>query len=157
MNRKSKIQIATGVIILGVGYLAYRSWSRKKLFDEIVDLIGPGFNQGTDEFDVYWDVKYWKNPPVDGKTYIQIGDAQLNKWANDIYYSAGTFNDAEEKAYGVLRQIPDGVALSMTADKFQKRHNQDLKEFINYYYDEKEEQQIISTILSEMPPFRITT
>jgi len=157
MNKKSKIRIATGIIIFGVGYLAYRSWSRKKLFDELVDLIGPGFNQGTDEFDVYWDVHYWKNPPVDGKTYIQIGDAKLNQWANDIYSSAGTFNDAEEQVYGVLRQIPDGVALSMTADKFQKRHKQDLKEFINYYYDDKEEQQVISKILSDLPPFRITT
>ena len=156
MTKKNKIRIATGIIVFGIGYLAYRNWSRNKLYGQIMDAIGPGFSAGTDAYDEYWDVNYWKNPPVDGKVYLKVGDSKLNTWANAIYDSASFTNDDETQFYGIMRQVPDGVALSQLADKFQKRHNEDLKEFINYYYDEKEEQQIISKILSDMPPFRIT-
>ena len=158
MKKKQKIQISIGVIILGIGYLAFRNIQRKKLFNQIAEKIGPGASAGIDAYDEWWNTNYWKNPPVEGKTYIKIGESKLNTWANSIYESAGTFqNDDEEGFYGILRQVPDGVALSQLADKFQKRHNEDLKEFIAYYYDDKDEQQIIGTILSQIPPFRITS
>jgi hypothetical protein len=156
MKRSEKIRIASGVIVIGLGYLGIRSWQRSKLFDEILLKIGPNAGGSTDEFDAYWRPSYAEGfTAPDGRAVLGIDDSAQLRYANSIYDAGGTFNDDEEAFYGTLRQIPDGVALSLTAGKFQRKYNQDLKEYIDYYLDAKTEQQKIVTILKQMPPYRI--
>jgi len=156
MRRAETIRIATGVIILGAGFLGVQSWQRKKLFEEISAKIGPGAGGSSDEFDEWWNPGYadgFTSP--DGRQVLGLGEAAQMKHANNIYNAGGYFNDDETAFYGALRQIPDGIALSQTAGKFQRKYNQDMKEYIEYYLDEKDEQQIIYNILAKMPAYRI--
>jgi len=157
MNRKDTIRIASGVIILGAGYLGIRSWQRKKLFEKISKKIGPGAGGSTDEFDKYWNPSYSQTTTTspNGKALLGLGESAQMKHATDIYEAGGVFNDDETSFYGALRQIPDGIALSQTAGKFQRKYSQDMKEYIDYYLDEKDEQQIVYQILKEMPAYRI--
>ena len=156
MKKQDTIRLATGVIILGLGYLGIRSWQRKKLFNEISEKIGPGASGSTDEFDDFWSPSYAQGfTAPDGRSVLGLDESAQLKHANNIYEAGGVFNDDETAFYGALRQIPDGIALSQVAGKFQRKYEQDLKEYIDYYLDEKNEQQIIYNILAKMPPYRI--
>ena len=77
-------------------------------------------------------------------------------WANSIYNSVGTFNDNEQTMYGVIRNVPDGVALSQLSDKFQNKWNRDLKDYVSNHFGEKEEKQKLLLILSQKPAYRVT-
>ena len=156
MKRADSIRIASGVIVIGLGYLGVRSWQRKKLFEEIAKKIGPGASGSSDEFDEFWNPGYASEfTAPDGRSVLGLDEAAQNKHANNIYNAGGYFNDDETAFYGALRQIPDGIGLSQTSGKFQRKYQQDMKEYIEYYLDEKEEQQIIYNILAKMPAYRI--
>jgi len=157
MNRADTIRIASGVIILGAGYLGIRSYQRKKLFDKIAEKIGPGAGGSMDEFDEWWSPSYAENfTAPDGRQVLGLGESAQMKHATDIYNAGSWYNDDETAFYGALRQLPDGIALSQTAGKFQRKYSQDMKEYIDYYLDEKDEQQIVYNILNQMPAYRIS-
>ena len=156
MRRAETIRIATGVIILGAGFLGIQSWQRKKLFEEIAETIGPGAGGSADEFDEWWNPIYAvKFTAPDGRQVLGLDESAQLKHARNIYEAGGLFNDDETSFYGALRQIPDGIALSQTSGKFQRKYNQDMKEYIDYYLDDKDEQQIVYQILKQMPAYRI--
>tara|TARA_R100000988_G_C3946288_1_gene138777 strand:+ start:193 stop:675 length:483 start_codon:yes stop_codon:yes gene_type:complete len=156
-KRKRNISIATSILVLGGGYLIIRSIQRNRLFKEISNKIGPGASGSLDAFDAWWNPAYCANNQCnpDGRTVIGQDDSKLNKWATTIYEAGGVVNDDEGAFYGALREMPDGVAVSLTAGKFQRKYNQDLKEYINYYLDDRDEQQTVYSILSQKPPYRI--
>ena len=159
MNRKETIRVATGVIIVGLGYLGVRSWQRKKLFNEIAEMIGPGAGGSLDQFDEWWNPDFCTNSRCtapDGRAVIGISENKQMKWANNLYDGAGFFYDDTGTFYGTLREIPDGVALSLVAGKFQRKYKEDLKEYINYHLGDRDEQQKIYQILSQKPAYRIS-
>tara|TARA_B110000285_G_C15088668_1_gene597723 strand:- start:888 stop:1358 length:471 start_codon:yes stop_codon:yes gene_type:complete len=155
MKRIDTIRISSALIILGVGYLGIRAWQRNKLFDKISELIGPGSGLTISNFDKWFSQGFWKTAG-EGRNVIIQDDKILNTWANTIYDSVSWSNDDEDGLYGVFRIIPDGVALSQLSEKFQKRHNKDLKEYVSYYYSDRDEQQKISVILSDKPDYRLS-
>lgn len=158
MKRANKLAAVGGSIaVIGTAYLVIRSAQRKKLFKEIADKIGPGAVGSLDQFDGWWNTEFWKqgNNGAGMANYILQGDTQLMNWANTIYNSAGTFDDDEQQMFGVIRNVPDGIALSQLADKFQAKWNKDLKDYIDNYYGSKEEKQKLVLILSQKPAYRI--
>ena len=156
-KRNRNITIAGTILVLGGGYLIIRSIQRNKLFKEIAEKIGPGTTGSLDAFDIYWNPDYCTNSQCnpDGRTVVGQDESKLNKWADTLYNAGGTFNDDEGAFYGALREMPDGVAISLTAGKFQRKYKQDLKEYINYYLDDRDEQQTLYSIISSKPAFRV--
>jgi len=159
MKKTTKIQIAGGVLLLSAGYLIVRSIQRKKLFNEIAEQIGPASNLSLSSFQDYLNPAYAESPTgysVSMGPYIRQGDTNLNRWANSLYEFAGTFDDDEGQVYGILNALPDAVAVSDVAGKFQRRHNTDLLEYLNKYMDTKGEQSKMAAIISKKPPFRLS-
>ena len=96
MNRADTIRIASGVIILGAGYLGIRSYQRKKLFDKIAEKIGPGAGGSMDEFDEWWSPSYAENfTAPDGRQVLGLGESAQMKHATDIYNADSWYNDDE--------------------------------------------------------------
>lgn len=155
MKRKDTIRISSALIIIGLGYLGISSWQRNKLFKKISELIGPGSSLTMSNFDEWFSQGFWKTAG-EGRNVIIQDDKILNTWANTIYDSTGFVNDNEDSVFGVFRTLPDGVSLSQLSEKFQKRHNKDLKEYISYYYGDRDEQQKISVILNDKPAYRLS-
>ena len=73
-----------------------------------------------------------------------------------LSHFAGIIDDDEGEVYGVLNALPDAVAVSEVAGKFQRRHNKDLLEYLNKYMDTKGEQSKMAAIISKKPPFRLS-
>ena len=159
MKRANKLAAVGGSIaVIGSGYLIIRSIQRKKLFNKIAEKIGPGATGSMDQYDGWWNTEFWKkgNNGAGNQNYILQGQSQLMEWANSIYNSVGTFDDNEQTMYGVIRNVPDGVALSQLSDKFQKKWNRDLKDYLSKYFGTKEEKQKLVIILSKKPAYRLT-
>jgi hypothetical protein len=159
MTRTNKLTLVGGSIaVIGSSHLIIRSIQRKKLFNQIAEKIGPGATGSLDQYDGWWSTEFWKkgNNGAGEKNYILQGDSTLMNWANSIYNSVGTFNDNEQTMYGVIRNVPDGVALSQLSDKFQNKWNRDLKDYVSNHFGEKEEKQKLLLILSQKPAYRVT-
>lgn len=152
MTRQTKIYIGGGIVGLGVLFFVSQSIRRKKLFKDIKEAIGYAGGGNLDSYDRYFDPNYWTQYN-DGNYYMKDGGTILS-WVNTLYEDGfSSYNDDEEVIYGVFRQIPDGVALSQLAAKYQEKKGDDLKEKIMNNLD-KDEVIKISTILSKIPPYR---
>ena len=66
--------------------------------------------------------------------------------------SFGYFTDDDNDIIGVMRSLPDGVALSQVAQKFEEKGYGDLRTKVGEL--KKETVSQIGQILSEKPPFR---
>lgn len=151
MNRNTRFMLGLGMVVIGGGFFITRSIQRKKLFAEISGAIG---YQGSniDNYDKYFNPNYWSDETGKPETYKLEDYSKLVEWADDLQGAFSYTNDDEEEIYGVLRQIPDGVALSQVADVYQDRHNEDLKEEIKGLDDD--EVKKVADILSQYAPYR---
>jgi len=150
MSRRGNIILGATIVGLGGGFLIYRSVKRNKLFEEISAAIG-GPGNAISKFTEFFNPNYYKQFK-EGEAIFQSTGSVLN-WANELNSSFGYFNDDEDKAYGVIRAIPDGVALSQVSEKYNEKHGEDLESKLKSF--DKDEQNILGNILADKPAYRI--
>lgn len=150
MSRRGNIILGATIVGLGGGFLIYRSVKRNKLFDEISAAIG-GPGNAISKYTEFFSPNYYKQFQEGEAIFQSTGN--VLQWANEFNNSFGYFNDDEDKAYGVLRSIPDGVALSQVSEKYNNKFGEDLESKLKSF--DKDEQNIVGNILSEKPPYRI--
>ena len=150
MSRRGNIILGATIVGLGGGFLIYRSVKRNKLFDEISAAIG-GPGNAISKYTEFFSPNYYKQFKEGEAIFQSTGN--VLEWANEFNSSFGYFNDDEDKAYGVLRAIPDGVALSQVSEKYNNKFGEDLEAKLKSF--DKDEQNIVGNILSEKPAYRI--
>lgn len=151
-RRKRNISIGVGLVVASLGYLGVRSIQRNRLYKKILAKMGGG--PGGYGYNEYFSPTYWQKDF--GVPIITLTDGAAAEKARTIYNSLGTFNDDESAMYGVLRSLKDGVALSQVSHKYQGLIERDLKEDLEWYYDDDDEVKERNRILSKLPPFRAT-
>lgn len=148
MTRKQKITLGASVSGLGIAYLIYNSISRKNLFNKIYSAIG-----GNEiNISLYNE---WFNPNY----YTQFSDGYIFLTSSNVLSKARKLGDAFEswgnnsdEILGVFRAIPDGVALSQIAEKFEAKGYGDLRTKVGDL--NKDELSQVGQILSQKQPFR---
>ena len=127
MSRRGNIILGATIVGLGGGFLIYRSVKRNKLFDEISAAIG-GPGNAISKYTEFFSPNYYKQFKEGEAIFQSTGN--VLQWANEFNSSFGYFNDDEDKAYGVLRAIPDGVALSQVSEKYNNKFGEDFLFFL---------------------------
>lgn len=149
MNRKEKIILGASVAGLGASYLIIKSVTQKNIFNKILEAIG-GSASNISNYNEWFSPIYYTNYSDGGHIVLTEGVA-LEK-ARKLGDSFGFFTDDTDDILGVMRAIPDGVALSQIAEKFESKGYGDLRTKIGDL--KKSEVGRVGQILSEKPPFR---
>ena len=149
MTRKQKIIVGASVAGLGIVYLVVTSIRRKKLFTEIYSAIG-GEGANISNYNEWFSPTYYTSYSNGGHILLTPGLA-LQK-ARKLGDAFGYFTDDEDDIIGVMRALPDGVALSQVAQKFEEKGYGDLRTKIGDL--NKGTVSRIGQLLSEKPPFR---
>ena len=149
MTRKQKITLGASLAGMGIVYLVYNSIRSKKLYTEIFNAIG-GSSINISNYNEWFNPTYFNNYSSGGFILLTEGTA-LQK-ARKLGESFGTFFNDSNDIIGVIRTIPDGVALSQVSAKFESKGYGDLKTRIGEM--DKQELSAIGQILSKKPPFR---
>lgn len=149
MTRKQKITIGASLAGMGIVYLVYNSIRSKKLYTEIYSAIG-GSSINISNYNEWFNPIYFNNYSSGGFILLTEGTA-LQK-ARKLGESFGTFFNDSNDIIGVIRTIPDGVALSQVSAKFESKGFGDLRTKIGEM--NKQELSAIGQILSKKPPFR---
>jgi hypothetical protein len=151
-SRNRNITIGVGLLVSSIGYFGIRSIQRNKLYKKILAKMGGGAS-GYD-YSEFYNPTYWQTDF--GVPVIYLDNKSATEKARIIYDSLGTFNDDETAMLGALRSIKDGVALSQVAHKYQGLINRDLRDDLEWYYDDDSEVKERHAILGKLPPFRAT-
>lgn len=154
MAKKTNITIGVLMLATGIGYFSIRSVRRNRLYAKILSKIGGGAG-GNYDYNQYYDSNYWKKDF--GVPVILLSDSAATKKARTIESSLGNINDDEGAMYGVLRSLRDGPALSKVSHKYQGLINRDLKEDLEWYFDDTNEVKERNSILSKLAPFTATS
>jgi len=149
MTRKQKITLGASLTGIGIVYLVYNSIRRKKLYTEIFSAIG-GSSINLSNYNEWFNPTYFNNYTSGGFILLTEGSA-LQK-ARKLGDSFGYFTDDYNDIIGVIRTIPDGVALSQISAKFESKGYGDLRTKIGEM--DKQEISAIGQILADKPPFR---
>ena len=149
MTRKQKITLGASLAGMGIVYLVYNSIRSKKLYTEIFNAIG-GSSINISNYNEWFNPTYFNNYSSGGFILLTEGTA-LQK-ARKLGESFGTFFNDSNDIIGVIRTIPDGVALSQVSAKFESKGYGDLRTKIGEL--RKQELSAIGQILSKKPPFR---
>jgi|TARA_B110000908_G_C10263199_1_gene461000 hypothetical protein len=149
MTRKQKITLGASLAGMGIVYLVYNSIRSKKLYTEIFNAIG-GSSINISNYNEWFNPTYFNNYSSGGFILLTEGTA-LQK-ARKLGESFGTFFNDSNDIIGVIRTIPDGVALSQVSAKFESKGYGDLRTQIGEM--DKQELSAIGQILSKKPPFR---
>jgi hypothetical protein len=83
-----------------------------------------------------WDYnKFLSSLPAGAKLLTQGGAAA---YVDDLWDATGTFNDDEEKIYGVFRAMKTQSQIAALAKRFNQIKNQDLYSYLKNYLNESE-------------------
>lgn len=149
MTRKQKITLGASVAGVGIIYLVVTSIRRKKIFNEIYSAIG-GEAVNLSNYNEWFSPTYYTAYSNGGHILLTQGVA-LQK-ARKLGDSFGYFTDDTNDIIGVMRSLPDGVALSQVAQKFEEKGYGDLRTKIGELNKSSVSQ--IGQILSKKPSFR---
>lgn len=117
-------------LILG-GVLAF------DVIKRILEALGLWDSKDTKELDDVssdpssaWNPNFWKQKPSNVAWTYAITTTQALQYAKEIYDSFGAFDDCEECAKGVFRQLRTKANVSFLADNFQQKYGKDLLDFL---------------------------
>ena len=149
MNRKAKIRLGGTIVALGGGYLLIDSIRRKKLYNKIAETIG-GAATNLGNYDAWFNPTYFQD--YTNGNYILLTDGTTLQKARKLGDAFGVMWNDDDDIMGVMRTIPDGVALSQISAKFQEKGYGDLRTKIGDMG--KAESNQIGQILSQIPAYR---
>lgn len=129
--------LGTGVFILyktlkGLGLIKTGAAAEEQAQEEQAEIT----NLSIDEKD-YTSIYYWKKAPT-GYAPTLIPMAGTDYLVNQIWDSAGTFNDNEEQMQGALKTLKFKTQYSWLADRFLTTKKQDLTLFLKNYFSANE-------------------
>tara|TARA_R100000900_G_scaffold100080_7_gene77412 strand:- start:9254 stop:9709 length:456 start_codon:yes stop_codon:yes gene_type:complete len=149
MNRKTQITLGASIVALGGGYLIVNSIRRKSLFNKIAEAIG-GAATNLGNYDAWFSPSYYQD--FTNGNYILLTDGTTLQKARKIGDAFGVIWNDTDDIMGVMRSIPDGVALSQVSAKFQEKGYGDLRTKIGEMG--KAESNQVGQILSQIPAYR---
>ena len=156
MTANQKVTLGLTMSGLGIAFLVYRSIQRNSLYKKINNAIGGVSSTDLNSWEVWFNHNYWQDKSDKSDNYIIAENAQLLIWADELDDAFETYsitnpfaNDDEAKIYGVLRAVPDGVALSQLSEKYSNRHDSDLKNDLETLDGDEIKQ--VASILNQKP------
>ena len=153
MRKSTKRTIGYFMIGVPVVYFIYRAIRVNSLYNQIAGAIETG--QGGIRLldNTYFNPNFHNDPGTE--CYYKTDDGLVKDWADtlDSDFKSGWGNDDEEGIYGVFRAMPDGVAVSQTAHKFQYFYGEDLFSKVEERLT-VEEVSKVAEIVNDLPPYR---
>ena len=158
MDRKAKIWIAVGatLVVASVTYIVVKRNSNRKKMEKINAILDgstpdPSNPQGSDN---YWSATFWKK--VSPQTKL-VSDTQIYQFfknlATQIYDSVSPstknwITDSPSEGFAAFKAIGSKLGVSVLADVFNQKYQQDLFTFLNDKYDTEEQKAIWNNIQS---------
>lgn len=78
----------------------------------------------------WWNPTFWRSKPTNISYTNPITESTARQMAKNIYDAFGWFNDNEEQAINVFKQLPSQAAGSFVSYAFQNEYNMDLLTFL---------------------------
>jgi len=99
----------------------------------------------------YWNYNDFLAKVPAGALLLTQGGATA--YVNDLWNATGTFNDDEEKIYGVFRAMKTKSQVAALAKRFNQLKSKDLYGYLNDYLNESELLKVKS-IIDQKPTYK---
>jgi hypothetical protein len=99
----------------------------------------------------YWNYNDFLAKIPEGALLLTQGGATA--YVNDLWNATGTFNDDEEKIYGVFRAMKTKSQVAALAKRFNQLKSKDLYGYLNDYLNESELLKVKS-IIDQKPTYK---
>lgn len=98
----------------------------------------------------YWDYNKFLSTLPAGAALLTMAGAAA--YVDDLWDATGTFNDDEEKIYGVFRAMKTQSQVAALAKRFNQLKNKDLFGYLNDYLNETELLKV-KAIIDQKPKY----